>query len=173
MKPIVYWILLTPFFGLMTFHQGHSQVSPEEFIDPKNSRTTSIFTISPISFGTFYPGKMGGEVYMHPSGMRESTGSVILLPNKTTFMPAIFEIRAPSQTMIQVIYQTEVRLTGNEGGYLIFRPGPVDNGNPFITPPNSETGFLLTMGGVLELGPIDQNPSGNYSGSFHITLVNE
>lgn len=116
---------------------------------------------------------MGGKVIIHPSGMRESIGSVILLPNNTQYMPAIFEIRAPSQTMIQVIYQDEVRLNGSDGGYIIFRPGPVDNGNPFITPPNSDNGFLLTMGGVLEMGPIDQNPSGSYSGSFHITLVNE
>lgn len=161
------------FLGLITVYHVHGQVSPEEFHDPKNFRTTSIFNISPISFGTFYPGNMGGEVYMHASGMRESTGSVVLLPNGTPYMPAIFEIKAPSQTMIQILYQDVVRLNGSDGGYLIFRPGPLDNGNPFITPPNSDRGFLLTMGGVLELGPIDQNPSGNYSGSFHITLVNE
>lgn len=132
----------------------------------------SIYTLSPFRFGAFYTGNLGGTVTLSYEGIRTATGNVVLLPLGIVG-PAVMEIRAPSNSMIHLHYEQRLHLKSSHGAFIAMLPGELSLGNPFVSPPNAESGFTVSFGGVIELDGGQHNPPGEYSGSIHIVLVVE
>lgn len=146
----------------------------ESMQSSRNNFQSSIFQVTPFQFGSFFTGSFGGTVEISPSGIRSSTGSVVLLYNNEIVSPAVFEIKAPNNTMIQVNFPKHTMLkTQSSAGNIKLILGDLSTGNVFITPNDAENGFLVSMGGHFEVGNQSQHKPGSYSGNFSITIIVE
>ncbi len=89
------------------------------------------------------------------------------------FSPAIFEIDANPGTLISIMNGPDVTLTGSNGGFLSLHIGTSSTGTPFIATATSPARTIVRIGGTLTVGPPLANPSGNYSGVFQVTFIQE
>lgn len=153
---------------------GNNGNPQNEVIFPGNSEEPR-FTVtnqSNLCLGAFYPGQFGGTVEVSSTGVRSSTGSTVLLYSELNPSPAVFEIRCPGNTMVNIMIDEEIELSNQNGGNLICEP--IDNGqNNFVSPHNAQAGFLYSIGARLNTSNAANEPSGEYSGSFNITIVLE
>ena len=127
----------------------------------------------PLSFGAFSPGATGGTVTIHPDGTRSSTGSVVLFNMGFLYTPAMFYIRANPGTVITLLSNPPVTLTGSGGGTLTLQLGATLPAMPFVTSVPWQMQTTLLVGGTLTVGDIGANPPGNYTGTFSITVVQQ
>lgn len=134
---------------------------------------TTVVVLAEINFGAFYPGDLGGTISVDPRGFLTVTGTTRSLPIGGIPSPITLEIKSRPATMIQVVFPREILLYGVNGGQMVFRPGPLEYGNVFVSPMNAPDGFTVNMGGTLEVGTVNENPPGDYFGSFSFTIVSE
>ncbi|MEZ5019255.1 MAG: DUF4402 domain-containing protein [Bacteroidales bacterium] len=127
----------------------------------------------PLAFGAFSPGISGGTVTVTPSATRSSTGSVVLLSMGYTYTPAMFYVRANRGTVLSLLGNPPVTLTGSGGGTITLQISGSQPASPFVTTLPWPQQTTLLVGGILTVGNIASNPPGTYSGSFTITLVRE
>lgn len=127
----------------------------------------------PLAFGAFTPGFSGGTVTVFPNGSRSSSGDVILLGLSYLFTPAMFYVRANPGTILSILVNPPVTLTGSLGGTMTLQTGGTLPASPFVVslPWPQQTTVLL--GGTLTVGNIGANPAGSYTGSFNVTFVQE
>lgn len=131
-----------------------------------------VYSIQQLSFGSFFPGNSGGSVIMSPSGMRSSTGSVVLAGG--SYFQAIFEIRLIPGRLIQIQLGPTATLTrSGGGGSMIMAVGPTNRGSSFVTTGGHPFRNIVNVGGELFVGNISANPAGNYEGLFSITFIQE
>lgn len=130
-------------------------------------------TTQTLSFGAFYTGVAGGSIIIDPSGVRTSTGGVILLNMGYSFSSALFEVHAHPGTIISILNGPDAVLTGSSGGTMTMHPGASNPVSPFVVTTNFNIPVNLYIGGTLNVGPPASNPPGNYTGTFSITLVQE
>ncbi|MCE1199944.1 MAG: DUF4402 domain-containing protein [Marinilabiliales bacterium] len=132
-----------------------------------------------LIFGAFTHGASGGTVTISPTGMRSSTGSVVLLSLGYNFSPAIFQVEGIKGTVISITDNsgTAFTLTGSHGGTLTLHLGPPQSntscGTPFILDQESPLRMEIRVGGTLSVGNSAANPPGNYSGTFNLTFNQE
>jgi hypothetical protein len=126
-----------------------------------------------LSFGAFYHGALGGTVIIGPDDSRSATGSVVLLGMGYSFSSALYEILANPGTIISVLNGDDAILTGDNGGTLTLHIGDSEPASPFVTTVPYGTITYLNVGGTLIVSTPGDNPPGNYSGTFDITLVQE
>lgn len=137
-----------------------------------NSQTI-INAVQGFNFGTFYQGNSGGTVTISSSGSRSATGDIVLMNTGSSALQAIFEIEAPSGTVISILEEQDAMLTGSNGGSLTLQLQALDLGNPFTTtvaPPNHTR---INIGGMLTIGNTGASPAGSYTGTFNITINQE
>ncbi|MCI0523270.1 MAG: DUF4402 domain-containing protein [Bacteroidales bacterium] len=127
----------------------------------------------PLSFGAFSPGLTGGTVTVHPDGSRSSTGDIILFGMGYVYTPAMFYVRANPGTVISLLGNPPVTLTGSGGGTLTLQIGATLPAMPFVTSVPWQQQTTLLVGGTLTVGDIAANPPGNYTGTFSITVIQE
>lgn len=127
----------------------------------------------PLAFGAFSPGISGGTVTVTPSSTRSSTGSVVLLSMGYTYTSAMFYVRANPGTVLSLLGNPPVTLTGSGGGTITLQISGSQPASPFVTTLPWPQQTTLLVGGILTVGNIASNPPGTYSGSFTITLVRE
>lgn len=127
----------------------------------------------PLAFGAFTPGFSGGTVTVLPGGSRSSSGDVVLLGMSYIFTPAMFYVKANPGTILSILINPPVTLTGSLGGTMTLQTGGTLPASPFVTtlPWPQQTTVLL--GGTLTVGNIGANPAGSYTGSFNVTFVQE
>jgi hypothetical protein len=89
------------------------------------------------------------------------------------FTPAMFYIRANPGTVITLLVNPPVTLTGSGGGTLSLQIGSTLPAMPFVTSVPWQQQTTLLVGGTLTIGDIVANPPGNYTGTFAITLVQQ
>ncbi|MBW6502200.1 MAG: DUF4402 domain-containing protein [Bacteroidales bacterium] len=123
-----------------------------------------------LSFGAFYHGAAGGSVAISPAGSRTFTGDIVLLTMGYTFSAAVFRLTGPPGTVVSLLKDTGVTLSGSNGGSLSLQIGDTTPLSPFVTPAGP---LLLNVGGTITIGNSADNPPGNYSGTFDITFVQE
>jgi Domain of unknown function (DUF4402) len=133
------------------------------------SAAVKIVTVSPtrnLAFGRFVAGA-GGSVTVAPSGARTKAGGVVLL-SAGTISSAAFSItesgngKSPTWT-ISVPAQSPVTLSSGNASMVLnnFVSNPIDG--------SSGSGpATMTVGATLTVGP--NQPPGNYSGSFNVTV---
>ncbi|MCU0376746.1 MAG: DUF4402 domain-containing protein [Bacteroidales bacterium] len=127
----------------------------------------------PLAFGAFSPGLNGGTLTVRPDGSRSSTGDVVRFGMGFIFTPAMFYIRANPGTVITMLVNPPVTLTGSGGGTLSLQIGSTLPAMPFVTSVPWQQQTTLLVGGTLTIGDIVANPPGNYTGTFAITLVQQ
>lgn len=126
-----------------------------------------------LRFGAFYQSISGGTVVVSASGVRTSTGGVVLADLGYAYGSANFEIVANPGTLISILNGPDVVLTGSNGGSVTLHIGSSLPASPFVTtvvPPSYNS---INVGGTLTVGSPVANPSGAYSGSFMITFMQE
>lgn len=126
-----------------------------------------------LIFGAFFQGVSGGTVILTPNGSRSSTGSTVLANLGHPFSPAIFEVQANPGTIISILNGPDVTLTGSNGGFLTLHIGASLPASPFIATATPPARTQVRIGGTLTVGSAAANPSGDYSGIFTITFIQE
>jgi hypothetical protein len=130
-------------------------------------------TAQGLSFGAFYNGAAGGTVIIDPSGVRSSTGDVVLLGLGFTFSAALFEVHAHPGTVISILNGPDAILTGVPSGSMTLHIGASNPASPFVSTVKFNIPILLYIGGTLTVGNPAANPPGSYTGTFEITLNRE
>ena len=126
-----------------------------------------------LVFGSVFRGNTGGSVIIYPDGSRSVTGDIQQAHSGVPFSPAIFEIEANIGTIINIVNGPDVILNGSNGGTTILKIGTTSLGGSFITSVNPPQRTTLRIGGTLVIGGPLVSPSGNYSGNFYITFVQQ
>ncbi|MBO9730340.1 MAG: DUF4402 domain-containing protein [Chitinophaga sp.] len=126
-----------------------------------------------LIFGAFFQGMSGGTVIIYPDGSRSVTGSVVQANLGYPFSPAIFEVEANRGTLISILNGPDVILTGSNGGTISLHIGSASTGSSFICTATPPARNLVKIGGTLTVGSPLSNPSGNYSGIFTVTFIQE
>lgn len=123
----------------------------------------------PLSFGRFSPEATGGVIQIRPDGIRESRGAVI--PTGVNHSPASFYVTGHLKAQFEVILP--------EGPVLLFREGGSEtltvkdfeinnNGDMWVLDDGTK---VVNLGATLEVGSIEDNPTGMYSGSYSIIFL--
>lgn len=151
------------------FHSKvHAQTNPE--MPP---RPLAVSVNQHLSFGTFAPGLSGGTVSITSNGVRQSSGTVVLLVGFPFPHAAIFEVQQNPGYLIAINLSGNVILTGSNGGSLTLQIGPTDKGNSFITQSGAPFWNPVQVGGTLTIGTIASNPAGTYTGQFDVTFIQQ
>jgi hypothetical protein len=124
----------------------------------------------PLNFGRFIPGNSGGAIIISPDGLRSMRGSITAAggmhsPGRflVTGSPgASFTIRLPGEETVLVHQQSGN--TMHVGGW-ISDPPPGDAANL------SDGSCMVSIGATLNIGNMEQNPAGVYSGTFVLTFA--
>jgi len=126
-----------------------------------------------LNFGVFFQGVFGGTVVLSPDGSRSTTGDIVQANLGASFSPAVFEIDADPGTVISILNGPDAVLSGSNGGLMSLHIGISNTGSPFITTIAPPGRTEVKIGGTLIVGNALANPSGDYSGSFFITFIQE
>jgi hypothetical protein len=142
---------------------------------PPPPRPISIY-VNPAQgmiFGAFFQGVSGGTVILYPDGSRTVTGSLVQANLGYPFSPAIFEVDANLGTMVSIMNGPDVTLNGSNGGSISLHLGAASTGASFITSVAPPSRTQVRIGGTLTVGNKLANPSGNYSGTFAVTFIQQ
>jgi hypothetical protein len=127
-----------------------------------------------LRFGAFFQSSSGGTVTVSASGIRTSTGGVVLTTiGGFTYGTAEFDIVASPGTLISILNGPDVTLYGSSGGTLTLHVGSSSPASPFVTTASPPSYNAVSIGGTLTVGSPVANPSGAYSGSFSVTFMQE
>lgn len=143
------------------------------FYSSATSQITSVYTVQNMNFGVFYPRINGGNITVSTNASRSVTGDVVLLNQGSAALQTIFEIEAPSGTVVSILNGPDVSLTGSNGGTVSLRIGNSAPAAPFTTtiaPPGRTS---ISIGATLTIGNSATTIPGSYSGTFSITFINE
>jgi hypothetical protein len=133
----------------------------------------TVNTLQNLSFGAFSHGSLGGTVVIDPNGSRSVTGDVIPLNMGYLYFPAIFEVSAPSGTIINILNGPDAQLSGSNGGAMTLKVGSASPASPFVSTVDPPGQNAITIGATLVVGGPAANPPGTYSGSFSVTFIQE
>lgn len=135
-------------------------------------KPVTLTTSQNMSFGAFAVGTFGGTVSVSSSGVRTSTGDIILVNLGTIYAPAHFEADVNPGTIVSLVLGPDVTLTGSNGGSMLLHLQDPTPGYSFVTWANPPATTQISIGGTLTVGSTAANPPGAYSGSFLI-IVNQ
>lgn len=126
-----------------------------------------------MTFGAFCQGSTGGTVVISPDGSRSSTGSIVPLNLGVSYFQAIFEVEAPTGTIVTLLNGSDATLTGSNGGTMTLHIGNSNPASPFISSIAPPAKTQINIGGTLSLNDPSANPPGIYTGTFNITFNNQ
>lgn len=162
-------MLIWAFSLLFCFIFLHNKLSAQE--DPP--RPMILNTFQNLSFGAFITGYSGGTVIIYPDGTRSVTGDILPVFQGYQHHPAIFEVEANPGVVISIINGPDITLFGNNGGTLTLHIGESIPASPFVNTTSPPFRTQVRIGGTLQVGNMLDNPSGEYSGTFSITFIQE
>jgi hypothetical protein len=128
-----------------------------------------------LKFGAFSPGVSGGTVSVASSGIRSSTGSVILVDMGYLYSPAVFRLEGNPGSIVHYLSDPlpDATLSGSNGGEITLYLGEASSGDPIILNAAPPANMQIRIGGTLEIGNQVANPAGYYSGSFVVMFIQE
>lgn len=159
-----------PLLTVLLLLPGVQELSAQE-PPPRPIRITA--TAQTLSFGAFYHGAVGGTVVIDPFSSRSATGDVVLLGLGIPFSAALFEVRAHRGTVVGILFDLNVTLTGTPSGSMTLSINSSNPISPFVSTVNFSVPIPLYIGGTLTVGNSAANPPGSYTGTFDITIVRE
>lgn len=158
-------------YDTMLHNQNIKPIISTGVLDILPNIQPSIIQLSSLQFGSFVATNGGGTIRISYSGERYATGNVILLYDDSNITPAIFEVRAPSNTLVQIIFDKKCVLKNQFGNEIIVYLDDLNTGNLFVTPENAEDGFLVYLGGYINVISSVETLSGEYVGNINLTIV--
>jgi len=130
-------------------------------------------TAQQLSFGAFTHGAVGGTVTVSSTGIRTSTGDVILLGLGFPFSTTLYEIVANPGTVISILNGPDAVLPGSNGGSITLSVGSSDPSSPFVITTIPPASTQVNIGGTITIGNSAANPPGTYSGTYNVTFIQE
>ena len=168
MKKIILILALAifPFFGNVALSQ-----SQQDF----ESGTACIFAnivipvkaeeYSKLNFGKFFPGK-GGSIIVNPNGKVRTTSSVIIKDGTST--PGNFIVSGEISAAVSVsIPNTSTLITNENNQSMSVNNWNIDKEKNIRLNDGSQS---ISIGATLNVGSMDQNPKGVYTGTYQIVF---
>ena len=133
-----------------------------------------VYATQELAFGAFFTGSSGGTVTLSPQGSRSVTGTVtgLALDNGSA---AVFDLRLIPGRIVHIVLPASAQLVRIGGGetmtitnFTTDKPGNqlvTAASHPFINP--------VQVGATLNVQHSAANPSGEYTGSFNVTFIQE
>lgn len=123
-----------------------------------------------LNFGRFSPETNGGNIVISPNGVRTAQGTVILASGN--YNPGRFIVTgAPNTTFTihlpdgpAVLTHTGSNKTMTVNGWVSDPPAGIE------TSTLADGSRLVSIGAVLSVGPVEDNPAGIYAGTFQLTF---
>lgn len=124
----------------------------------------------PLHFGRFTPGPNGGSVIITPDGLRTSRGTVTTAGGNHS--PGRFMVTgAPGTSFTISLPDEETVLVHQQSGNTMQVNGWISD------PPSGDAANLadgtrlVSIGATLNIGPMEENPVGIYTGTFVLTFA--
>ena len=140
---------------------------------PKDPSKISVYAVQNLNFGTIYQGNAGGTVTVSNAGARSVTGDVVAITQGSVVYPAIFEVEAPSGTVVTIQNGADATLTGSNGGTMTLRLGASNPTSPFTVTATPPARTQVSIGGTLTVGSTSVSKAGSYSGTFNIIFFQQ
>ena len=150
---------------VITFHKANAQENPP--------RPMALSLEQGLSFGAFFQSLTGGTVIITPTGVRSTTGSIILVNQGYQYFPCIIQVQGNPGTVVHILNGPDATLTGSNGGSMTMQIGNSIPSDPIIITAAPPGGTQVFIGGTLIVGNPLANPVGSYSGSFMIMFIQE
>lgn len=157
-------------FGLLFFTSGISVYAQE---NPPIPIEVKVRTARFLNFGAFTVGVSGGTVVVSPDGLRTPTGDVVLLNLGPTVTSALYEVTSNPGTLVTISHPKSFILSGTSGDQILLDNLTYSVNNTFITTAPSTSINEVEIGGTLNLGTINSNRAGAYSGTITITFIQQ
>ena len=162
-------IFIFIFIGISEFRvQAQATVTTQVFAEVISAITAT--ETSQLNFGRFTPETDGGEVLLSPQGSRSSYGTVILVSG--THNPASFYITGENDYTYSItLPSTPVIITNVNNSKTMH----VTNWSS-IPPAGIGAGTLhggsqtVNIGATLQVGTINDNPTGTYMGTYNVSF---
>jgi hypothetical protein len=123
-------------------------------------------SLQSLNFGIFsITGSSGGTVTVSNTGIRSSTGDIFLTGSTHTY--GIFTIDVVTGTSLYLMNGPTATLTGSNGGQMTMNLGETYPGFPYTTISSST---VFQIGATLIVGPMNDNPPGDYYGTYEIII---
>ena len=166
--------ILKPVFILVLVLLGFSSYAQTPGDDlPGDPGAIAVYNMQDMKFGAFSVGAGGGSITVSTTGSRTSAGNIILMNLGFVFSQAIFDVEAPTGTIVSILKGPDITMTGSNGGSLTLSLGDTDPVAPFnsvVQPPGRTP---VNVSGTLSAASPAAAVPGNYSGTFYITFNNE
>jgi hypothetical protein len=123
----------------------------------------------PLSFGRFAPEATGGSIVVNPDGSRLTQGNVV--PTGLNHNPARFYVTGQLKSQFEVILPDGPVLLYREGGNetLQVTNFTLDNEDEIWVLEDGTR--MINLGATLEVGSLEENPTGMYSGTYSIVFL--
>ncbi len=159
------------FFGIciQNVQAQSSSVTAQAFAEVIAAITAT--ETSQLNFGRFSPEEMGGQIQMSPLGVRHSTGTLQL--SGGLHNPAGFYITGQSDATFSITLPAGPAVLTNFGSSKTMTVGKWES----IPPAGLSAGVLnggsqaISVGATLNVGGMNDNPVGIYSGTYSITFA--
>jgi hypothetical protein len=124
-----------------------------------------------LNFGKFTPVTSGGAVVISPDGTRSAIGTVALA--SSDFSPGRFTVTgAPEASFTVQLPGGPIELVHQSSNKVLLVDNWIsDPSNGSGTPVLTNGSQIVSIGATLNVGSIEDNPVGIYSGSFQLTFA--
>ncbi len=129
----------------------------------------SVVVIQHIDFGAFFNGPAGGAVTVTNEGMRKVSGDVMPAYLRS-WSPVVLDVQAAPGTVITLLPEKAIQLTGSKGGAMSLTLGEPDQGRSFVISGHEQQNTQVRIGGTLTVEAAQSLPAGDYGGEFSITF---
>ncbi|MGE5424275.1 MAG: DUF4402 domain-containing protein [Syntrophothermus sp.] len=168
MKSFLKYFIVLLFIQLSGGNVCKAQVSAEGMIFAEIIPALTATETAQLNFGRFSPTTQGGKVILSPDGSRMSTGTVVL--TQGPHQSARFYVTGEDNAAYSITLppQPTTLMNVNNSKSIIV--------SDYVSTPGQGAGTGLLAGGAqevrvgatLNVGPVEQNPVGLYSGTFII-----
>ena len=166
----LYLILLFPYAGSGLQAQDPLHASVTGHVSAEVITTFSAVETSQMNFGRFSPGPFGGQIILTPQGTISVMGSVVRASGIQS--AASFSVTADSNYSFSInLPKSPAILTNTTSAKTMIVGKWVSVPSPSPGTGVMQNGFLAVyVGATLEVGTLNDNPVGIYTGSYTITF---
>lgn len=155
-------LMLTGIF-VITCMLLNAQVNPPRPINLTSS------SVQNLNFGAFaITGSNGGTITISNTGIRTSTGDIFLTGSDYSY--GIFTVECIEGTTLFMMNGASAVLTGSNSGQMSITLGETV---PLLPYESTSTTTVFQIGATLHIGPLQDNPPGDYYGVYEIIINHE
>lgn len=164
-------VILMSVLVLVTSGNLSSQTSVTAQAFAEVIETLTVTETDQLYFGRFSTEIGGGQIIITPDGVRSAQGSVILV--ESPHSPGRFRLSgAPGASFTIQLPQSSSVLVHTNGGHTLI----VDDWMSYPSAVGSNTILtnglqIISIGAILKIGSVEQNPVGIYTGTYQLTFA--